>query len=91
MSGGNEEKVKPAVNHIRHAVIGLVALLATLFLIPKVLTFFGSPYGAEIEPSRIFQTMSELSGHIFENSTPLSIDPNNSSGPSELPSDFSEL
>ncbi len=33
-SGGKEEKVKPAVNHIRHAVIGIVVLMVVLFVAP---------------------------------------------------------
>lgn len=39
-SGGNEEKVKPAVNHIRHAFLGLIVLILILFVTPKALKLF---------------------------------------------------
>ena len=34
ISGGSEEKVKAAVNHIRHAVIGILFIIAVLYIIP---------------------------------------------------------
>ncbi len=35
-SGGKEEKVKPAVNHIRHAVLGIIVLMVVLFVAPTL-------------------------------------------------------
>jgi hypothetical protein len=40
LSGGNEEKVKKAVNHIRHAAIGIGFLLLVLFILPLIIGFF---------------------------------------------------
>lgn len=39
-SGGNEEKVKPAINHIRHAFLGLIVLFLILFITPRALELF---------------------------------------------------
>ena len=44
LSGGNEEKIKPAVNHIRHAIIGVIFLVATLFMFPTLMDLMGVPY-----------------------------------------------
>lgn len=65
MSGGKEERIKPAVNHIRHAVIGLVAIVVTVFLIPKVLTYFNLPFANELDPAHIFQTVGGLADRVF--------------------------
>ena len=65
MSGGNEEKIKPAVNHIRHAVIGLVAIMVMIFIIPKVLNYFQLPFASDLEANHIFQTLGQLSDRVF--------------------------
>ena len=65
MSGGNEEKIKPAVNHIRHAVIGLVAIMVMIFIIPKVLNYFQLPFASELEANHIFQTLGQLADRVF--------------------------
>lgn len=64
-SGGNEEKVKPAVNHIRHAFLGLIVLILIIFIAPRALALFGLPYAEEINPTKIFQKMRDLSATFF--------------------------
>ena len=34
LSGGKDEKIKPAINTIRYAVIGIVVTVLTIFLFP---------------------------------------------------------
>ncbi len=65
LSGGNEEKIKPAVNHIRHAAIGLVFLFAVLYIFPVILDLLGLPYGDYARPTAVFDTVSQIFGIIF--------------------------
>ena len=36
LSGGKDEKVKPAINSIRYAVIGIIVIVIAIFVAPKV-------------------------------------------------------
>lgn len=65
ISGGTEEKVKWAVNHIRHALIGIVFIIAVLFIIPVITGFMGLPYGEYARPAAVFSTITVISDRIF--------------------------
>jgi hypothetical protein len=39
LSGGKDEKVKPAINSIRYSVIGLIVIVIALFVAPKIVEF----------------------------------------------------
>jgi len=65
VSGGDEEKIKKAVNHIRHAIIGVGFLLAVIFIFPTLMNLIGLPYGNYVRPQAIFDTMSSISDSIF--------------------------
>ncbi len=41
LSGGKDEKVKPAINSIRYSVIGLIVIVIALFITPKIVEFMG--------------------------------------------------
>ena len=64
-SGGKEEKVKPAINHIRHAIIGLVILMSILFVAPQFARILGLQYPESLLPSNIFETIKEVSVYVF--------------------------
>jgi Type IV secretion system pilin len=89
LSGGAEEKVKWAVNHIRHALIGIGFIILVLFIFPVLMNLIGLPYGEYAKPSSVFQTIGELSDRIF------GLDIGSSmivpSSDSTLPSWFSDL
>lgn len=36
LSGGKDEKVKPAINSIRYAAVGLIVIILSIFVAPKV-------------------------------------------------------
>ncbi len=92
LSGGKDEKIKPAINTIRYAIIGVVITILTIFLFPV----FGNILGIDVEqyakPQRIFEKIEEIGQKIFGNSGSSS-----SSGgwaPENLddfPADFSDL
>lgn len=65
LSGWNEEKIKPAVNHIRHAIIGVIFLVATLFMFPTLMDLMGVPYGDYLRPRAVLDTIGWLSDRVF--------------------------
>ena len=65
VSGGDEEKIKKAVNHIRHAIIGIAFLLAVIFIFPTLMNLIGLPYGDYVRPQAIFDTISSLSDSLL--------------------------
>jgi hypothetical protein len=90
ISGGKEEKIKGAVNHIRHALIGIFFLILALFIMPVLMKLIGIPYPEYITPTRIFDTISEISARIFDvnlDSDPIPSTPRYDEGTS----DFSNL
>lgn len=65
ISAGAEEKVKAAVNHIRHAFIGIAFILWVLYILPLLMKLSGIPYGEYMKPEAVFDTMTNLSDKIF--------------------------
>jgi hypothetical protein len=57
ISAGNEEKVKVAINHMRHAFLGVLLIVVTLFVLPTFFDLLGVEYGDYIRPSAIFDTI----------------------------------
>jgi hypothetical protein len=89
ISGGAEEKVKWAVNHIRHAFIGIIFILLVLYIVPIVTDLIGLPYGEYAKPSVVLGSIGELSDRIFAtdiSSTSIAPESNTT-----LPSWFSDL
>lgn len=60
LSGGKDDKIKPAINTIRYAVIGVVVTVLSIFLFP----IFGRVLGLDVEkyakPQRIFEKIEEI-------------------------------
>lgn len=66
VSGGSEEKVKAAVNHMRYAVLGIIVLSLVLYVAPIFLGFFGlSQYGDYFRPQVIMGTIQEVSAKML--------------------------
>ncbi|MDD3302923.1 MAG: hypothetical protein PHN31_05155 [Candidatus Gracilibacteria bacterium] len=65
LSGGKDDKIKPAINTIRYAFFGLVVMVATIFLFP----IFGRILGIDVqryaEPKAIFSKIEEIGTKIF--------------------------
>lgn len=79
VSGGKDEKVKPAVNSIRFAVIGVIVIILSLFLVPKLGDMLGMNVSKYVDPKQIFATIQNLSSKFFGTSD--SIELGNSTGP----------
>jgi hypothetical protein len=65
LSGGKDEKVKPAVNSIRFAVIGVIVIILSLFLVPKLGDMIGMNVSKYVDPKQIFTTIQNLSSKFF--------------------------
>ena len=65
ISGWVEEKVKSAVNHIRHAFIGVLLIVAVLFVFPTFLDLLWLEYGDYMRPDAVFSNISQLSDIVF--------------------------
>lgn len=90
LSGGNEEKIKPAVNHIRHAIIGLAFLIGGLFIFPTLMDLIGVPYGEYLRPKAVLSSISDLSDYIFGQTVDTS-SPFQPAGSSDITPDFTQI
>ena len=65
LSAGSEEKVKSAINHIRHAVLGIIILVLILFIAPIITKLLWFEYWEYLSPSKILESISEISARFF--------------------------
>ena len=93
LSGGKDEKIKPAINTIRYAVIGIVVTVLTIFLFPVLWGLLGLNVEQYAKPERIFEKIEEIWGKIFWESQWSLISPSwgSSNWLDGFPSDFSDL
>jgi len=65
LSWGKDDKIKPAINTIRYAIIGIVVTVLTIFFFP----IFGGLLGIDVEkyaqPKRIFEKIEEIGNKVF--------------------------
>lgn len=74
LSGGKDEKVKPAINSIRYAVIGVIVIVIAIFVAPKVSEMLGLGTHDYLSPKSIFDTIKVLMSRIFGTSSSASIE-----------------
>ncbi|MFK7779538.1 MAG: hypothetical protein QM490_00085 [Candidatus Gracilibacteria bacterium] len=89
LSGGKDEKIKPAINTIRYAVIGIVVTVLTIFIFPILGRLLGLDVEKYAEPKRIFEKIEEIGSKIFGDSGS-SFD-SSINNIDNFPSDFSDL
>lgn len=87
ISGGDEDRVKKAVNHIRYAALGILVLVVIVLVVPSFLKILHLPYGEYFQPGVIFDSIRELASNIFQPSEYSLYDP----ASSWLPPDFTTL
>ena len=88
LSGGKDEKVKPAINSIRYAVIGIIVIVIAIFVAPKVSEMLGLGTHQYLSPQNIFNTIKTLMNQIFGGGTEIYI---NGGSSGTLPAGFSDL
>jgi len=91
LSGGKDEKIKPAINTIRFAIIWVVITVLTIFLFPV----FGRLLGIDVEkyakPQRIFEKIEEIWNLVFGWESSSSYNTENPDSLDDFPADFSDL
>ena len=88
LSGGKDEKVKPAINSIRYAVIGIIVIVIAIFVAPKVSEMLGLGTHQYLSPQNIFNTIKTLMNQIFGGGGETYIDGGSSGA---MPAGFSDL
>jgi len=89
LSWWKDDKIKPAINTIRYAVIGIVVTVLTIFVFPILWRLLGIDVEQYAKPERIIDKIHEMWNKIFwvwsssYNSNYDNID--------EVPADFSNL
>ncbi len=90
LSGGKDEKVKPAINSIRYSVIGLIVIVIALFIAPKIVEFMGLENMKQyLGPDVIFRSIKNIANTIFsgDGGTTYTLD----SGSTPTNADFTDL
>ena len=91
LSGWKDEKIKPAINTIRFAVIGIIITVLTIFVFPVFWRLLWLDVDKYANPSAIFKTIEELWDKVFWN-TSSSVTPSwNIDNLDDFPTDFSDL
>ncbi len=93
LSWWKEDKIKPAVNTIRYALLGLIITVATIFLFPILGRLLGIDVEKYAKPTRILEKIEQIWWKVFSsNSSP---DFSNSDSINEnsnnIPADFRDL
>jgi hypothetical protein len=89
VSGWNEEKIKPAINHIRHAIIWFVFIFWVIFVFPVLMNLVWLSYGEYAKPRMVFATVTDIFGKIFWDTMDDSlVIPNDTGLPDDFSSDF---
>lgn len=93
LSWGKDEKIKPAINSIRYALIGLWVIVLSIFVFPKLAGLLGLDVSKYSSPDKIFMEIKNIGDKIFGNSSSGDINLNGTDIKSveTLPTDFSDL
>lgn len=92
LSGGKDDKIQPAINTIRYAVIGIVVTVLTIFLFPVLWWLLWLNVEQYAKPERIFQKIEQIGNTIFGTSWWSIIQSGWSTNSlNNFPSDFSDL
>lgn len=90
LSWWKEEKITPALNTIRYAILWVIITVLTIFLFPILGKLLWIDVEKYAKPQRIFQKIEELWNNVFWNKNTYSVN-SSSSNLDELPSDFNQL
>lgn len=88
LSWWKDDKIKPAINSIRYALIWLAVIVLSIFIFPRAAALLWLDVTKYSSPDKIFARIKDLWDQIFWNSSGSSYDSIDSNS---LPSDFSDL
>ena len=92
LSWGKEDKIKPAINTIRYAVLGIIITVVSIFVFPILGKLLWLEVEKYAEPSNILDKIEEIGDNIFwTTSSTYNWWSDNLNDFDSLPSDFSDL
>lgn len=92
LSGGKDDKIEPAINTIRYAIIGIILTVLTIFLFPILGRLLGLDVEKYAQPSRIFEKIEQIGDQIFGGQETYTITSDSVDGwLQDFPADFSDL
>lgn len=91
LSGGKDDKIKPAINTIRYAIIWIVVTVLSIFLFPILWNLLGLDVEKYAQPKRIFEKIEEIWNKIFGRTSYSWNSSDNIESIDEFPADFSDL
>ncbi len=91
LSWGKDDKIKPAINTIRFAVIGMIVTVLTIFLFPVLGRLLGLDVERYAKPQRIFEKIEEIGDRIFVSPSYDFDTDYNTDTLDSFPADFSDL
>lgn len=91
LSGWKDDKIKPAINTIRYAIIGIVVTVLSIFLFPILGNLLGLDVEKYAQPKRIFEKIEEIWNKIFWRTWYSWVSPDDIESIEEFPADFSDL
>ncbi len=91
LSWGKDDKIKPAINTIRYAIIGIVVTVLTIFFFPILWNLLWIDVEKYAQPKRIFQRIEEIGNKVFGKKNATLTGSSGSSSLDTFPSDFSDL
>lgn len=65
LSGGKDDKIKPAINTIRYAIIWVIITVLSIFLFPILWRLLGLDVNRYAKPERIFEKIEQIWNNIF--------------------------
>lgn len=65
LSWGKQEKIKPAIDSIRYALVGLILIVISIFIFPKVAGLLWLDVTKYSSPDKIFSKIEEIGDKIF--------------------------
>ncbi len=92
LSWWKDDKIKPAINTIRYAIIGVIITVVAIFVFPILWGLLWIDVEKYAKPSRIFAKIEEIWNNVFGTTTRnWTYTPWSNSGLDDFPDDFSDL
>lgn len=91
LSGWKDDKIKPAINTIRYAIIGIIITVVSIFVFPLLWGLLWIDVKQYAEPSRIFAKIEEIGDNVFGTSSSTYKSTWSQENLDDFPADFSDL
>lgn len=91
LSWWKDDKIKPAINTIRYAIIGIIITVVAIFVFPILGWLLWLDVKQYAEPSRIFEKIETIWNNIFSTSSSTYNWNTSEDSLDDFPADFSDL